>query len=86
MDVLSDVLRVVRLTGAVFFDTHARAPWAIQSPAAGEGAEGAAPPPKSVSARVRLSLAPCASVAESEAIGRDGGFHVTGLDDGCLRR
>ena len=33
MDVLSDVLRVVRLTGAVFFDTHARAPWAIQSPA-----------------------------------------------------
>ena len=34
MDVLSDVLRVVRLTGAVYFDTHARAPWAIHSPAA----------------------------------------------------
>jgi AraC-like DNA-binding protein len=33
MDVLSDVLRVVRLTGAVFFDTHARGSWAIQSPA-----------------------------------------------------
>lgn len=33
MDVLSDVLRVVRLAGAVFFDTRARAPWAVQSPA-----------------------------------------------------
>lgn len=33
MDVLSDVLRVVRLTGAVLFDVHARPPWAVQSPA-----------------------------------------------------
>ena len=27
MDVLSDVLRAVRLTGAVYFDVNARAPW-----------------------------------------------------------
>jgi AraC-like DNA-binding protein len=32
MDVLSDVLRNVRLTGAAFFDVTARAPWAVQSP------------------------------------------------------
>ena len=34
MDVLSDVLRAVRLTGAVYFDIRARAPWAAESPAA----------------------------------------------------
>ncbi|MGQ4659526.1 cupin domain-containing protein [Lysobacter sp. F6437] len=33
MDVLSDVLRAVRLTGAVFFDIHAHAPWVAESPA-----------------------------------------------------
>lgn len=33
-DTLSDVLRVVRLTGAVFFDVHARAPWVAEAPAA----------------------------------------------------
>ena len=27
MDVLSDVLRAVRLTGAIFFDVEARVPW-----------------------------------------------------------
>jgi AraC-like DNA-binding protein len=32
VDVLSDVLRVVRLTGAVYFDVHARAPWVAESP------------------------------------------------------
>jgi AraC-like DNA-binding protein len=32
MDVLSEVLRAVRLTGAVFFDIHAAAPWAVASP------------------------------------------------------
>lgn len=34
MDVLSDVLRAVRLTGAVYFDIHARAPFAAESPPA----------------------------------------------------
>jgi AraC family transcriptional regulator, alkane utilization regulator len=34
MDVLSDVLRVVRLTGAVFFAAEFTSPWAIESPAA----------------------------------------------------
>jgi AraC-like DNA-binding protein len=34
VDVLSDVLRAVRLTGAVYFDIRARAPWAAESPAA----------------------------------------------------
>jgi AraC-like DNA-binding protein len=32
MDVLSEVLRAVRLTGAVFFDVSARAPWVAESP------------------------------------------------------
>ena len=31
-DVLSDVLRTVRLTGATFFDVVAKAPWAVESP------------------------------------------------------
>ena len=34
MDVLSDVLLAVRLTGAVFFDVDARAPFATESPGA----------------------------------------------------
>jgi AraC-like DNA-binding protein len=34
MDVLSDVLRAVRLTGAIFFDVEARTPWVAQTPAA----------------------------------------------------
>lgn len=34
MDVLSDVLRVVRLTSAVFFTAKFSAPWSIQSPPA----------------------------------------------------
>ena len=32
MDVLSEVLRAVRLTGAVFFDVEARSPWAAATP------------------------------------------------------
>ena len=32
MDVLSDVLRAVRLTGAVYFEVQARAPWAAETP------------------------------------------------------
>jgi AraC-like DNA-binding protein len=31
-DVLSDVLRAVRLSGAVFFDVHASAPWVAEAP------------------------------------------------------
>jgi AraC-like DNA-binding protein len=34
LDVLSDVLRAVRLTGAVYFDVHARAPWIAETPGA----------------------------------------------------
>jgi len=34
MDVLSDVLRAVRLTGAIFFDVEARSPWVSTTPAA----------------------------------------------------
>lgn len=34
MDVLSDVLRVIRLSGAVFFTAEFKAPWAIISPPA----------------------------------------------------
>ncbi|MEO8559804.1 MAG: AraC family transcriptional regulator [Rhodospirillales bacterium] len=32
MDVLSDVLKTVRLTGAVYFDVVARAPWVAEQP------------------------------------------------------
>lgn len=32
LDVLSDVLRAVRLTGAVYFDVTARAPWVAETP------------------------------------------------------
>ena len=35
MDALSDVLRAVRLTGAVFFDVHASEPWVAETPAGG---------------------------------------------------
>jgi Cupin len=31
-DALSDVLKTVRLTGAVFFDVVAKAPWVAESP------------------------------------------------------
>src|SRR5512135_2794595 len=34
MDILSDTLRVVRLTGAVFFDADLSSPWAFYSPPA----------------------------------------------------
>ena len=33
VDVLSDVLRAVRLTGAIFFDVKPRAPWVAATPA-----------------------------------------------------
>ena len=32
MDALSDVLRAVRLTGAIFFDIHASTPWVAETP------------------------------------------------------
>src|SRR5262245_35772369 len=32
MDALSDVLRAVRLTGAIFFDLHVSAPWVAETP------------------------------------------------------
>jgi hypothetical protein len=31
-DVLSDVLRAVRLTGAVFFDFDLSSPWVVEAP------------------------------------------------------
>src|SRR5687767_5098172 len=32
MDALSDVLKAVRLTGAIFFDVQASAPWVAETP------------------------------------------------------
>ena len=32
MDTLSDVLRAVRLTGAIFFDIKASEPWVAETP------------------------------------------------------
>jgi AraC-like DNA-binding protein len=43
MDVLSDVLRAVRLTGAVYFDIDAGSPWAGESPGAAEIAAAVMP-------------------------------------------
>jgi len=40
MDALSDVLRTVRLTGAIFFDIHASEPWVAETPQ-GEAIVGA---------------------------------------------
>lgn len=40
MDALSDVLRTVRLTGAIFFDIHASEPWVAETPP-GEAIVGA---------------------------------------------
>jgi len=34
MDAFSDVLRAVRLNGAIFFDVHASDPWVVETPAA----------------------------------------------------
>lgn len=42
-DVLSDVLRAIRLTGAVFFDFHVTAPWAAAAPASREIAAAVMP-------------------------------------------
>jgi AraC-like DNA-binding protein len=43
MDALSDVLRAVRLSGAFFFDVHARAPWVAETPAGGSIVEAMFP-------------------------------------------
>lgn len=43
MDVLSDVLRVVRLSGAVFFTADFSAPWSIESPVPDELAAAVMP-------------------------------------------
>ncbi len=36
VDLLSDVLRAVRLRGALFFDIQGRAPWTAEAPPAGD--------------------------------------------------
>ncbi len=43
MDVLSDVLREVRLTGVVYFDVHAGAPWVATTPGASSICAGVMP-------------------------------------------
>lgn len=43
MDVLSDVLREVRLTGSVYFDVHAGAPWVATTPGAASICAGVMP-------------------------------------------
>ncbi|MFB3923803.1 MAG: AraC family transcriptional regulator [Terriglobia bacterium] len=43
MDVLSDVLRVIRLSGAVFFTAEFSSPWAVLSPASGALAPSLSP-------------------------------------------
>src|SRR5262245_18580263 len=43
MDALSDVLRAVRLTGAIFFDVHASEPWVAQTPEGGAIVSGMFP-------------------------------------------
>jgi AraC-like DNA-binding protein len=43
VDVLSDVLRAVRLTGAIFFDVEASEPWVAETPPGAEIAGGVMP-------------------------------------------
>ena len=43
MDVLSDVLRAVRLSGAIFFDVDASSPWVGETPASAEIAASVMP-------------------------------------------
>ena len=43
MDALSDVLRAVRLTGAVYFDVHASEPWVAEAPPGGSIVRGIFP-------------------------------------------
>lgn len=43
MDLLSDVLREVRLTGSVYFDVHAGAPWVATTPGAASICAGVMP-------------------------------------------
>src|SRR5262245_58027838 len=43
MDVLSDVLRAVSLTGAIFFDIDASSPWVGESPSTAEIAAAVMP-------------------------------------------
>jgi len=43
MDVLSDVLRAVRLTGAIYFDIDASSPWVGESPGTAEIAAAVMP-------------------------------------------
>ncbi len=43
MDVLSDVLSAIRLTGSVFFDVSARSPWVAEAPSAVQIAGQVAP-------------------------------------------
>jgi AraC-like DNA-binding protein len=43
MDILSDVLRTVRLSGAIFFEVDAYAPWVSEAPAASQLAPMAMP-------------------------------------------
>lgn len=42
-EILSDVLRTVRLTGAIFFEVEARAPWVAEAPPTSELAERVMP-------------------------------------------
>jgi AraC-like DNA-binding protein len=43
MEILSDVLRAVRLTGAVFFDVEATSPWVAESPSTADIAAAVMP-------------------------------------------
>ena len=51
MDALSDVLRAVRLTGAIFFDIHASEPWVAETPAGRRSSAGSFPT-RSTSSRI----------------------------------
>ncbi len=48
MDVLSEVLKAVKLDGAMFYNAEYTAPWCIRSPASGVVAPYLAPEPRHV--------------------------------------
>lgn len=76
VDVLSDLLRVVRLTGAIFFDFDLRTPWVVEAPPSHEIAARVMPGAQRV---IEYHL-----VAEGECWGGVAGEETVRLREGDL--
>lgn len=67
VDPLSDVLRAVRLTGAIFFLTEARAPWKIAVPAAQSFRDVVAPRPQHLVSYHAVTRGSCWCLMDGES-------------------